>query len=466
LPETRFVTYALCYLGDSPDADFAQIFWQYQRVRCQTYQYLVEAPSTAGLDWFKRHSDRLDLFRNQLDPAAVVAAMNLESVDIGLGAIEVRVAPPRQWVMTRDRLRWVAAQAASYQPASATARPEIGVILHFLKRDRCVCGRSLADPRHRAYRSRYAPWFIGSWRQAQAIETLLTSYPELLLVLRGVDIASAELSMPTWLLVPLFRQVDRAAIAATARLARQRPIWQVPALRHTLHAGEDFRRLMEGLRRIHEPVEFGLLRAGDRIGHGYALGVDPERWAQTSRMIAQPREERLDDLLWELQRYGSADWPADAARIEYVRSQCVRLARLIYDRGSLDLDSLIQARKLRHDADFLKLINYPFMWSRPPQAATPQELVWLHLVDAGVYIRGQVPEIVIADSSEVAALRGAQRWLSHLLGRLEITIESNPSSNLLIGDLLQLEDHPLFRLQPLPDRPCANGQAVTGVAQR
>jgi len=31
---------------------------------------------------------------------------------------------------------------------------------------------------------------------------------------------------------------------------------------------------------------------------------------------------------------------------------------------------------------------------------------------------------------------------------------------MLIGDLLQIEDHPLFRLQPLPDQPCPNGNAV------
>jgi hypothetical protein len=259
-------------------------------------------------------------------------------------------------------------------------------------------------------------------------------------------------------LVPLFHRIDRAAVAAAAQLAYQKPTWQVPALRHTLHAGEDYRRLVEGLRRIHEPVEFGLLRPGDRIGHGFALGVDPARWARAARTIAQPREERLDDLLWELQRYGSAEWAPNAARLEFVRAQCVRLARLIYDT-SIDPDTLIEARRLRHDPAFLARIDYPFMRLQAPDAESYQ-IARRHLVDADVFERGQVPEIVSADSSEVAALQAAQRWLSGLLARLEITIESNPSSNLLIGDLLQLEDHPLFRLQPLPDQPCANGHTV------
>jgi hypothetical protein len=77
-------------------------------------------------------------------------------------------------------------------------------------------------------------------------------------------------------------------------------------------------------------------------------------------------------------------------------------------------------------------------------------VAWLHLASGDVFERGQESELVTADASEVAMLQQAQRWLSTLLGRLEITIECNPSSNLLIGDLLRMEDHPVFRFQPLP----------------
>jgi hypothetical protein len=460
LPETRFVPLAIDYLGYSGDEDFALAFWQYQRVRCQTYQYLVEEPSTSGLDWFKRHYDRLQIFRSQLDSSAVLGALRLESLDIGLGAMEVRTAPSPRWQDARDKIRWVADQAARYKCTPAASRPEIGIILHFLKEERCDCGRALADPRHKAFGSRYAPWFMRSQQQAQAIETLLRHHPEFLLLLRGVDVASVELAIPTWVLVPLFRRIDRTAIDAAARLAHQEPTWQVSALRHTVHAGEDYRRLAEGLRHIHEAVEFGLLRPGDRIGHGFALGVDPERWAAAARTIAQPREERLDDLLWELQRYGSAEWAADSARLEFVRAEAVRLAQKIYQVQFINPDKLIEARNLRHNADFLNHLGYPFMRARRPRRGSPEYLAWLHLVDGDVFERGQLPELVHADPSEVAALQAAQRWLSHLLGRLEITIESNPSSNLLIGDLLQIEDHPLFRLQPLPGQPCPNGSAV------
>jgi hypothetical protein len=43
---------------------------------------------------------------------------------------------------------------------------------------------------------------------------------------------------------------------------------------------------------------------------------------------------------------------------------------------------------------------------------------------------------------------------------MEITVEANPSSNLLIADYLSAEDHPVFRLQPLPSAPELEGEPV------
>ena len=57
-------------------------------------------------------------------------------------------------------------------------------------------------------------------------------------------------------------------------------------------------------------------------------------------------------------------------------------------------------------------------------------------------------------------LREAQRWLRGRLGQLELCVESNPSSNLLIGRYERVEDHPAFRLQPLPGGATDGGDTV------
>lgn len=54
----------------------------------------------------------------------------------------------------------------------------------------------------------------------------------------------------------------------------------------------------------------------------------------------------------------------------------------------------------------------------------------------------------IDPSAEVDALAGLQAGVRRKLGERGITVEVNPSSNLLIGDLGDLSQHPLWRLSP------------------
>ncbi len=269
-------------------------------------------------------------------------------------------------------------------------------------------------------------------------------------MLRGIDVANVELAVPTWPLVPLFHRVREAARRASARLARFRPGWEAVPLRVTVHVGEDYRRLVEGLRRIHEPIAFGMVALGDRLGHAVALGEDPERWVASARVVVQPAEERLDDLLWELERYRKREIPRRhrAPRIRARRGD--RAGRRIYDGPDRrDLDDLLEARLLRHQPRWLERVGYPFIRARSFKRV-PAQLFYRYLTDPDVFDRGQRPTEVHADAGETLMLRGAQRWLRGELGKREITVEANPSSNLLIADYLTLEEHAAFRLQPLP----------------
>ena len=114
----------------------------------------------------------------------------------------------------------------------------------------------------------------------------------------------------------------------------------------------------------------------------------------------------------------------------------------------VDLEDLVEARRLRHTPEALARVGYPFVRTRTFGGAAG--LFYRYLTDPGVFERGQRAEEVRADDSEVAMLRAAQRWLRQKLGRMEITVESNPSSNLVIADYLSLEEHAAFRMQPLP----------------
>ncbi|MFY0562426.1 hypothetical protein ACN28E_01175 [Archangium lansingense] len=471
VPETRFASRAIRLLlgRGASDELLAATFWQYERIRCITYRYLVEEPGTAGLDWFTRHYNRIGALREMVDELTFESALVVESADLHLGALEARTAPDDRWYKVLHYVRGVARQAARFEPLPGRDRPEVGLVLHFIKSREWThrgAKRLQADPRHLAFGCRYGPWFHEQRQRALAVERALRHSPELLLVLRALDVANLELSIPTWPLVPLFQRLRTVSAELSGQLARLRPGWQVPPLRTTIHAGEDFRRLVEGLRRIHETIEFGLVSYGDRIGHGIALGLAPSTWASSSRVVMQPAEERLDDLLWELARYQRGDLPADVGRVEFVRAEARRLSRDIYgpaviDAGwqVLDVDEQIEARRLRHDPALLDRFGYPFVVSIPPSNPIARH-VWLHLTHPDVFERGQRPVEILAQEHELRMLEAAQRWLRAELGRLEITVESNPSSNLLIGALPIVEEHPVFRLQHLRGRSQENEPPV------
>ncbi len=285
-------------------------------------------------------------------------------------------------------------------------------------------------------------------KEAFAIERALREHPELLVVLRGIDVAATELSIPTWPLVPLFHRVRRASLQAASVLARRAPRYRVAPLRITCHAGEDYRRLVEGLRRVHELIETGILSAGDRIGHGLCLGHAPADWARRAQGVSQPKEERLDDLLWEIDRAAHGDFEVAAARLAFAHGEATRITREIYG-PDVRVEDLGHSLRKRNDPRVLDRLGFPFLHLRRSGNDPDQDLFLRYLTDAGVFLRGRVPMDVKVTEAEVHFLQNAQVWLRHQLAAREITIESNPSSNLLIGDLCSLQDHPSFRLQPL-----------------
>ncbi len=457
-PEARFASRAIRYLlGDGRgDASFERLFWQYTKVRCLAFRFLVQEPGTGGLDWFTQRYDRLSPLRDLAAYDYYREALQMQSRDVHLSALEVRTMPANRWFKVRDEVRRLARQASDFEPPIKHERPEVGLIFHFVKRwERQQGGkpRLQGDPDNAAFGYRFGPWFRDQWQRVQAIETALRRQPELLLLLRSVDVCNVELAVPTWVTVPLFHQLRTASSEVARVLEGRRPRWKPELFRTSVHAGEDWRRVMEGLRRVHELVEFGVLHTGDRIGHALVLGTDPARHAQGAKLVMQPAEERLDDLLWEMDRYGTGDIGGDAGRVEFVRAEVSRLATKIYgeDKASeRPMEVLIEARRRRHDPRVLRRLGYPVR--RPDTGLTGVDrLVWRYLREGAVFARGQDVVEVISTETETAVATKLQAWLRRKLGQLEITVESNPSCNLLLGNLDSLEHHPAFRLQPLPD---------------
>ncbi|MEM9491194.1 MAG: hypothetical protein AAGC55_18745, partial [Myxococcota bacterium] len=483
--ETRLCYRALCYLTAcegraQADRQFAALFWQYQRVRGQLFRYLVQEPGTRGLDWFSQYYRRISPLRRAGhgragDDRRYEQALRCQSRGLRLAGFEARTSPERTWEQTWREVRAFAEQAGRWQSDRALHRrasdtTEMGLVLHLVKEEHCRSGRMHGDPRHAAYNARYAVWFTEARIQLAGVERMLAYAPESLLLLRGMDVANLELTLPNWVSAGLLCAVRRASGEAARVLARRYPALHhqpVEPLRMTHHVGEDIRSIGEGLRRVHELIACGVIQRGDRIGHGLVLGTDCQRWRQSRPYFVQPAEERLDDLLWEWERYTQGQVEPPPGRGAYVQDQAMKLGRAIYglapapgrpapagaitQAGPSCLADLIEARQLRHRPAALSALGYPRVLDRPPSPveSPARALLWRYLSDPDVFERGQQPLEIAASAAEMAAASQLQTWLRQQVASRSITVESNPTSNLLIADMVDIEHHPSFILQPL-----------------
>jgi hypothetical protein len=205
------------------------------------------------------------------------------------------------------------------------------------------------------------------------------------------------------------------------------------------------------------------LEEGDRLGHALALGVDPSVWCDRVGRVVQIREERLFDLVWEWSCYAKYGIAAASQRLAYLRTEIVRLARAIFGRFCPPEDLMIFITRL-HDEQELRAQGFPYRsalfssrnrnglrQSEPERASgRRRRLLRAYLREESVWRQGRVPETIDLRNlkHEQAALGQLQEGLRSRVGKLCLTVEVNPSSNLLIGDLGNFQEHPLWRLRP------------------
>jgi hypothetical protein len=190
-----------------------------------------------------------------------------------------------------------------------------------------------------------------------------------------------------------------------------------------------------------------------------------------------PAEERLWDLVWEWRLYSKyrirPEYAAVAppGRLDVLVNQAGAIGERIFGDRSFLVEELAEAHHILHrflvppralhaqigggfDTFRIGLRNLDDNLLHKPKAV--REILDAYLHDGQVFRRGQELLDVPAERGEVTALYAVQNALRRGIGQTGIVIEVNPSSNLLIGDLLDLRRHPILRLfppVPEPDGP-------------
>lgn len=440
------------------------VFWWYQRIRCIAYGRYVHEPGTSGAKWFSKTFRQL--YRKGINWPTIGDIIDLESQRAPLFSIEVRVPlgdakaglahDPSQYITKvaeelRKRIEGPDCQNNHKKRAAIRKHPEVALVFSVLRHK----GASYARPgKNRITGVRFRDWLTEIARpQLRKLTTRLERDPKTLILVRGLDACGSELDVPMWAIAPLYLEFRHSARMAMQSIQSDGPEWEVRRPCCTIHAGENYNSLHQGLRHVYEAITLEIVQSGDRIGHALAVGENVHEWVRRHPLIRMSREDRLMDLAWELHMYATGV-------IDDTDGRSVRVAGCI---------SQLMARcpgSPLHSAGEIARAVYEYFMSAPARfkSGVPSEV----LVDSeqcvtdelGVPLRNWLRDDAMAeellkpvecriDGSDARFLARTQAAIRALLARKEIVIEVNPSSNLLIGDFGDIANLPAFRISGL-----------------
>ena len=285
--------------------------------------------------------------------------------------------------------------------------------------------------------------------------------------IRGIDACSQEIGCRPEVFAILFRFL---------RSFRPEDYWNgllpacSPRLGVTYHVGEDFLDLADGLRAMDEALHFLDLRHGDRLGHAIALGVAPQiHYACKFNQSILPKQDLLDNLTWIY--YRSAELQVEIPELlrKQIRAKMYALFHHIY--GKEGFQSTYSLRNY-YDSMFLRGDD-PRCYCSGTYRAVPitdqfdrfcvntnrdelhplsdyrknnnvVALYYLYHYNLGVKRRGSETEVWTVDAAYISLMSRLQQAMQKRINRMGISIECNPSSNVLIGTFGTYQEHPIL----------------------
>ena len=370
-------------------------------------------------------------------------------------------------------------------------------VLHFLKRpdlpeeedssyERALQTKRIC--RHQKTRQEFL-------EQARDIVCFRAEKPKLARRVLGIDAASREIGCRPEVFGTVFRLLGSHQVTYGGYTEPKR---NLPVLGKTYHVGEDFPDIVDGLRAVDEAIHFLDFDCGDRLGHALVLGINVDDWyEQKNREVAISVQDYLDNLAWFHHALTHFSVPNVGPlkdrlvrdfeywfRIVYRNSfeekniQQIRAsAREYYDRTGEDHDryhehsnhfdimDYYRAWMLRGDDPICYIDGY-FKKPYGSRMMIPEDqarictnfppnfeeryiseysfLNYLYQFDGGVRENGGRKIKVDVTQEYIDAVKVIQREMRYRIARRGISVETNPTSNVMIGTFRSYDKHPLL----------------------
>ena len=289
--------------------------------------------------------------------------------------------------------------------------------------------------------------------------------------IKGIDACSSEIACRP----EVFGQIYRYLTAKRVKVenaSRFHNCEDVQNLQMTYHVGEDFFDIIDGLRAIDEVLLFCNYRRGSRLGHALALGISPEKYyAMKGYKVALSKQILLDDIVWLYCRSGELGCSLDEKLKTNLIEKYTLLYKEIYENnvgnGSCpSIHEYYQSWKLRGDnpqcyrleekefnaaLETTELVYFdrfrfnPRVDNNLRRNKRYRDLYYYYHFNKKVREKGnEVTEFKVT-KEYIKLVRIMQDKMIAELACKGIGIETNPSSNYLIGTIKKYEEHPILR---------------------
>lgn len=470
---------------------FGNLFYMYVIIKNSIRGELVQSNRNVGFDNFMLYQDRKEKFIENTQMEKVYTKMavrdTIENQHIVL--LEARITPRKNdydnktYIDKRDA--WITEDCTLEEKEKLLKK--YFYVFHFVKSPEKEGWVEAREYRHYAVRNNVREQAIG-------IARFRKNYPVQALRVKGIDACASEIGCRPEVFAHAFRFLREQMVHEYIEEENRYTI--LPDLKITYHIGEDFLDIIDGIRAIDEAICFLNLRCGDRLGHALALGVDVQEWYESKSMnILIGQMDYLDNLVWiyaKIRQFQLTDCEdavkfiekrydeyfrtiylnnMSAEYFDYVMDSAVEYFdtkeipnHYINRQHQFSLNTYYDSWKLRGDnpkfykKGYFRIEDLPLSdWERlginkvfpdnyqiryNPEAAF---LYHLYHFNPGVKVEGNKKVEIKVNSCIVRAAEKVQKKMQEMIAKRGIGIETNPSSNYMIGSFKRYDKHPITK---------------------
>ena len=485
----RWLMYSLFYKVYSTGLHYeeANLLYAYILMKETIRSEMIQVNNHVGFDNFLEYQNRKDAFIDNTPFEDVYLRMAVRDTILNqhIVKLEARIAPKNRYSDLKKAIR----RYDEIISGSSKFKKKYFFVVHFIKEKDGELERkeffSELICRHNMKREQVK-------KQAHVLLEFRRGEKKLGKRIRGIDASSEEIVCRPEVFAQAFRFLKNEPVVYRDVLTGTEK--KLQDLCVTYHVGEDFLDIVDGMRAIDEAVSFLNMHCGDRLGHALALGVDVQEWyASKEGCILISQQDYLDNLVWLYAKIRKFCLEDCEDTIRYIEKRYDEYFRIVYlnniPAGRMDIiadkangyyediklehtywssqcgfsiNTYYDSWKLRGDDPFLyeegffkikdrgrsewdeyginKVFPENYRIRYNPEAAF---LYHTYHFNPSVKEEGSRKKEIKIHPCIIKAAKKVQKRMQWFIAQKGLEIETNPSSNALIGTFKRYDKHPI-----------------------